>query len=185
MVAAWCAFAGLVFAIVNSIFIVHQRRAEARAFLARVTSDGTKTPARVTHSTAGWAYGELAFPVQVYEFEFTDRNGVVRQNTFREVESSPFDGGLYFSSQALRKLLNREELGSKRKTFDVEVLYLEADAKHLTLADPRMQAVQSGFPIFEVFWTGFGPVLIVIILFVYGLYRICCLIADAIVPRPR
>ena len=49
----------------------------------------------------------------------------------------------------------------------------------------RRRERKSDFPIFEVLYTGFGPVLFVIILFVSGLYSICCFIADAIVPTPR
>src|SRR5262245_30642533 len=111
-----CTLVGFVLGVVNSVAIVQQRRAEAAAFLARVARDGRETKARVTHSTTTWGYGEkLTFPVQVYEFEFTDRGGRTRRAIFRENENSHFDGGLYFDSTGLRKQLNREETGEKKK----------------------------------------------------------------------
>src|SRR5207245_2077094 len=105
-----CAFGGFVFGLTNAFAIVHQRRAAAKDFLARAVSTGIEIRANVTHSTTYWGYGKYgAFPVQVYEFEFKGRNGVLRRLVLRENEHSSFDGGLYFDSVALRKLLGRDE----------------------------------------------------------------------------
>jgi hypothetical protein len=177
-----CAFGGFVFGLTNAFAIVHQRRAAAKDFLARVVSTGVEIKAKVTHSTTNWGYGEdLTFPVQVYEFEFKDRNGMLQRRVFREDEHSHFDGGLYFDSAAFRKLLGREE-SKKKKTFDVQILYLDGDSDHLTLADPRLRPHESRFPILGVLWSGIGPILFTIILFLAGFYYGCRLVADAILP---
>jgi hypothetical protein len=178
-----CAFLGLLFGVVNAFIIVHQRRLEARDFAARASLKGVEIPARVTHSTTTWGYGEdLSFPVQVYEFEFADRNGVARRLTFRENENSGFDGGFYFNSEALRKSLGREEYSQGKRTFDVRILCLEGDSGHLTLADPEMRAVQSGFPVFEVLWTGIGASIWMMVLFEYGVFAASRRVAEAVLP---
>jgi hypothetical protein len=188
---AVCAFGGFVFALTNAFAIVHERRAVAKDFLARAIAKGVEVKAKVTHSTTTWGYGkDLTFPVQVYEFEFEDRNGVLRRLVFRENEHSNFDGGLYFDSVALRKLLGREESNEKlfgraesnKQTFEARILYLEDDFAHLTLADPRLRPNQSGFPVFEVLYTGIGPIFFVIILLVSGSYYACRRVAEAILP---
>jgi hypothetical protein len=176
-----CAFGGFLLGLTNAFAIVHQRRAAAKDFLARAVSKGVEIRANVTHSTTFWGYGDMDFPVQVYEFEFKDRNGVLRRLVLREDEHSSFDGGLYFDSAALRKLLGRDE-SKKKKTFDVQILYLEEDFDHLTLADPRLRPNQSGFPIFEVLWAGIGGSFWMIVLFLVGSYYACRGVAEAILP---
>jgi hypothetical protein len=178
-----CALLGLLFAVMNAFAIVRQRRLEARDFVARAALDGVEVSARVTHSTTTWGYGEdLSFPVQVYRFAFTDRNGAVRTLVFRENEDSGFDGGFYFNSQALRKSLRREEYSKEERTFDVRILRLEGDPSHLTLADPRLRSVQSGFPVLEVLWTGIGATIWMMGLFEYGVYRASVGVGEAILP---
>ena len=177
-----CAFGGFLFGLMNAFAIVHHRRAAAKDFLARAVSKGLEIRANVTHSTTYWGYGKnVTFPVQVYEFEFKDRNGVLRRLVLRENEHSSFDGGLYFDSTALRKLLGRDE-SKKKKTFDMQILYLEEDFDHLTLADSRLRPNQSGFPTFEVLWAGIGASFWVIILFLVGSYYACRRVAEAILP---
>jgi hypothetical protein len=178
-----CAVGGVVFAIANALAVVHERRAVAAEFLARVASRGVETQAKVTHSTTYWGYGkDLTFPVQVYEFEFKGQNKESRRIVFRENESSSFDGGLYFDSAALRKRLGREEESRNKVTLDVPILYLEDDRDHLTLADPRLRPSQSGFPIFEALYTGVGPILFMVMIFQVLLYYACCGVAEAILP---
>jgi hypothetical protein len=178
-----CVFAGFIFGVANAFAIIHQRRVEAKDFLARAVSTGVEIRAKVTHSTTNWGYGEdLAFPVQVYEFEFKDRNEVLRRLVFRENENSNFDGGLYFDSAALRKLLGRNESEKKKKTFGVQILYVDDDIDHLTLADPRVRPNQSGFPVFEVLWTGIGASFFPIILLLIGSFYACRRVAEALLP---
>jgi hypothetical protein len=177
-----CVLSGVLFAVANAFAIVTQRRTAAEDFLRRAASNGVATSAKVTHSTTYWGYGEdLEFPVQVYEFQFKDRNGILRRVISREKEDSGFDGGLYFDSAALRNFLGREE-SKKKKTFDVQILYLENEADHLTLADPRLRPRPSGFPIFEVLWTGVGSIFWGVVLFLYWYYRACSRMAAAILP---
>jgi hypothetical protein len=182
-VVVLCAVLGLVFGVFNAFMIVEQRRLEAREFLARAAAQGVETSARVTHSTTTWGYGEdLTFPVQVYEFEFRDRSGAVRRLTFRENEGSGFDGGLYFDSEALRQSLGREEYSNDRQTFDVRVLHLDDDPNHLTLANPRLRAVPSGFPVFEVLWTGIGASFWMMVLIELGIFLAASRVAAAVLP---
>jgi hypothetical protein len=177
-----CVLSGVLFAVANAFAIVAQRRTAAKDFLQRAASNGVATSARVTHSTTYWGYGEnLEFPVQVYEFEFKDRNGILRRLISREEEDSGFDGGLYFDSAALRKFLGREE-SKKKKTFDVQILYLENEADHLTLADPRLRPRPSSFPVFEVLWAGVGSIFWGVVIFLGWHYLACCRIAAAILP---
>jgi hypothetical protein len=177
-----CVVAGFLFGLSNIFVIVHQRRAEAKDFLARAVSTGTEIRAKVTHSTTTWGYGkDLEFPVEVYEFDFKDHTGVVRRVVFREDEHSSFDGGLYFASAALRKAFGMDH--PQKRAFDVQILYLADDFGHLTLADPKLRPTQSGFPIFEVLWTGVGACFFPIILFLVGLQYACRRIAEAILPQ--
>jgi hypothetical protein len=148
-------FGGFVFAWTNAVAIIHDRKTVAQDYLARVVSTGVVSRATVTHSTTHWGYGEdISFPVQVYEFEFKDRDGVVRRLVFHEEENSGIEGGLYFDSAALRKALGRKEESKDKQTFEVPILYLEDDRDHLTLADQRLRPTASGFPTFELILTG-------------------------------
>lgn len=177
-----CALAGFAFAVTNSFAIVAQRRAAAEAFVGRAVAEGIKTRSKVTHWTTRWGYGQhLSFPVQVYQFEFADRDGVVRRPLFREVESSRFDGGLYFDSEAFRQYIGRGD-DSDKKTFNVDVLYVMDDLHHLTLANPWLQARPSGFPVFEVLWVGLGPIFFFIVLLLAGTYYPCRFVAGAVLP---
>lgn len=179
-----CAFLGCLLGVANAFAIVQQRRQEARDFVARADASGVETSAEVTHSTTTWGYGEdLAFPVQVYEFMYADRDGVVNRLTFRENEGSGFDGGLYFNSEAFRKSIGREERSTGAQTFDARIVRLEGDASHLVLADPQFRPVQSGFPVFEVLWTGVGSIIWLMALFQFGVFAASMRIAEAVLPH--
>ena len=179
-----CAVGGGAFALTNAFAIVHERREVAEAFLARAVSTGVETRAKVTHSTTYWGYGEdLAFPVQVYEFEFRDQKGELRRLIFREDESDDADSGLYFDSSALRKHLGRDEESRNKTTFDIAVLCLEDDKGHLTLADPGLRPTQRSFPIFGVLYRGIGPIFWLIVFSQVLIYYACRGVANAILPQ--
>ena len=106
----------------------------------------------------------------------------MRRLTFRESEDSGFDGGFYFNSELLRKSLAREEYSKGKRTFDVRILCLEGDPRHLTLADPGLRPVQSGFPVFEVLWRGIGAIIGMMVLFEYGVFAASVRVAEAVLP---
>ena len=140
-----CACGGFVFGLMNAFAIVHQRREAAKGFLARAASTGVEIRAKVTHSTTYWGYGEdLTFPVQIYEFEFKDRGGMLRRLVFRENERSSFDGGLYFDSAALRKLLGMDESGERRRS----TCRFSTSRMTLTISHSRIHACDRSNPTF-------------------------------------
>lgn len=166
--SAWSAGVGFVLSVACCFSIVAERRAEARSFMARVRLEGETATAQMTHWTTTWGYGEdLSFPVQRYEFAFQDDHGLSRSVSLFEAESSSFDGGLYFDSAKFRESIGRDESTEKR-SFEVKVLYLPDVPDRLTLAAPRFHAEELGFPVFELLWVGFGPILFPVILLLGG-----------------
>jgi hypothetical protein len=64
----------------------------------------------------------------------------------------------------------------------MRILRLEGDVRHLTITDPRLRAVQSAFPVFEVLWTGIGARFWKMMLFLYGVYTASVHVAEAVLP---
>jgi hypothetical protein len=139
----------------------------------------------VTHSTTTWGWSNedrvVAWPVQVYEFEFVDREAAVRRLTFYDDETHGSDGGLYFNSEAFRKSLGREEYSDGRSTFEVRIVYLAADPRHLALADPRFRPVEPGSPVSEVL-EGLFECILPLLLLEYWVFAASVRVATAILP---
>jgi hypothetical protein len=180
------AVVGLVFALANAFTIVYQQRAVANNFLSRAVSNGIETRAKVTHSITYWGYGkDISWPVQVYQFEFIDRSGQPRRLIFDEDESDNVRSGLYFDSAALRERfgIGEEESKKTKKTFEVQILYLEEDMNHLTLADPSLRPNKSDFPIVatpvKLVSGSFWPIIFLLI----GTFYASRQFAEAILPR--
>lgn len=153
---------GVLLGLAGFYTVVSEQRAEAKWFFEELDKSGVTAEAELRHRTAIWGYGELSFPVDILDFEFVDASEQNRLVSFIEVQSSPFEHGYYFNTEALVKDLPKEH--GEEERFIYRIRYLPEVKTKLTLADLRFAPQPSNYPYFLIFWIGIGPSLISLVL---------------------